>query len=250
MTSPYVIQGKTALISGSNRGIGKALLEELILRGIKKVYAGARNIESLADLRRQYGEKVVPIQLDVTDKESVQAATAEIVNVDILINNAGICVTGINSCENNLEILQKNLNTNLFGLIDVTNGFLNEFKKQKSGVIVNMSSLTGLSNMPLVGTYSISKAAVHSFTQGLRAELAPSTVSVIGVYPGPIDTEMIKELVMDKETPFNAAKVIVDAISNGVEDVYPDPLSKATAEILKKDAKEIEKKMARLVAKG
>ncbi len=248
MTSPYVIQGKTALISGSNRGIGKALLEELISRGIKKVYAGARNIESLTDLRKQYGEKVVPIQLDVTDKESVQAATAEIVNVDILINNAGIFMMGINTCENNVEILQQNLNTNLFGLIDVTNGFLNEFKKQKSGVIVNMSSLAGLSNMPLAGTYSISKAAVHSFTQGLRAELASSTVSVIGVYPGPIDTEMAKELDMEKETPLNAAKVIVDAISNGVEDVYPDPLSKATAEILKRDAKEVEKNFAQFLA--
>ena len=219
------INGKTALVSGANRGIGKAITEALLDNGAKKVYAGARNIASLNDLSTKYGDRLVPIELDVTKDESIANAASTATDVDILVNNAGVMVPGNFTHGNMLESMQTNFEVNVWGLAKLTNAFFNKMKTSESAAIVSIASVAGLANMPLASTYSVSKAAVHSIVQGLRGELRDSNVLVCGVYPGPIDTEMAKGITMDKDTPENVAKNVIQAIEEGVEDVFPDVMS-------------------------
>ena len=220
------INGKTALVSGANRGIGKAITEALLDNGAKKVYACARNVASLDDLKTKYEDRLIALELDVTKDDSIAAAAKSAGNIDILINNAGVMVPGSFTYGNMLESMKTNLEVNVWGLAKLTNAFFNQIKTSESAAIVSISSVAGLANMPLISTYSTSKAAVHSIVQGLRGELRDSNVLVCGVYPGPIDTDMAKGIEMEKDSPENVAKNIIQAIEEGVEDVFPDAMSK------------------------
>lgn len=218
-------EGKVVLISGSNRGIGKAILVELFEKGAKKIYAGARNTASLHDLVAQYGDKLVPVELDVTDDASIATVASTIDDLDILVNNAGVFALGGIFSSLALESLSTNLNVNVWGLVKLTKAFETQLLGSKPTAIVNISSVAGLANMPMAGTYSVSKAAVHSITQGMRAELADKNAFVMGVYPGPIDTDMAKDLPMEKDSPENVAKSIVQGLIDGTQDLYPDTMS-------------------------
>ncbi|MFK7772478.1 MAG: SDR family oxidoreductase [Saprospiraceae bacterium] len=220
------IKGKTALVSGANRGIGKAITETLLDNGAKKVYAGARNVASLNDLKTKYGDRLIAVELDVTKDESIANAASTAGDIDILVNNAGVMSPGNFTNGNMLESMKTNFEVNVWGLTKLTNAFFNQMKKSESAAIVSISSVAGLANMPLISTYSASKAAVHSIVQGLRGELSDSNVLVCGVYPGPIDTDMAKGIEMEKDSPENVARNILQAIEEGVEDVFPDAMSK------------------------
>lgn len=234
------VKNKIAFVSGANRGIGKSITEELLNRGVKKVYTGARDITSLKDLIKIYGDRIVAVQLDVTDKDSIQNATKNITELDILVNNAGVFSIGGIFSGATSESLNQNLNVNLWGVIDLSNALISQLKSSDSPAIVNISSLAGLGNMPMAATYSISKAAVHSLTQGMRAELAANNALVMGVYPGPIDTDMAADLAMDKDSPEQVAKQIVDGLENGKEDVFPDVLSSQIEPLYASNPKEVE----------
>ena len=230
MTKKISVEGKVALVTGSNRGIGKAITIELLENGAKKVYAGARDISSLNELKEQYGDRLVPIELDVTNDEHIANAARVALDVEILVNNAGVLAFGNFSGGNVLESLQANLNVNLWGVVKLTNALLGTLKNQESSAIVTVSSVVGLANMPSGLTYSVSKAAVHSVIQGLRAELNDSNVLVSGVYPGPIDTDMAKDFDMPKDSPETVAKNVIQGIKDGSEDIFPDAMSKQVGE--------------------
>jgi len=240
-------EGKVAFVSGSNRGIGKAITIELLEKGAKKVYAGARNPDTLNDLKKQYGDRLIPTKLDLTDNESIRKATENIDDAAILINNAGVGVMGSFFSGNMLESLNKNLEVNLFGLVKLTASLIDVLKRQPAAAIVNVSSIAGLANMPIAGTYSASKAAVHSTTQGMRAELVNDNILVAGVYPGPVDTDMARGLEMEKETPKNAAKDIIQGLIDGKEDIFPDPMSKQIQQAYQSEPKAVEKQMGQFV---
>jgi len=146
-----------------------------------------------------------------------------------------------------LESLQINLDVNLWGLVKLTNAFLGTLRKQDSAAIVSVSSVAGLASMPMGLTYSASKAAVHSVIQGLRGELKDSNILVSGVYPGPIDTEMTKGFEMEKDTPENVAKNVVQGIKDGVEDIFPDPMSKQVGESYASSPKATEEKFSKFI---
>lgn len=239
--------GKTALVSGANRGIGRAIVEELIRRGAAKVYAGARNMNSLNGLKAEYGDKIVPVTLDVTNQESIDKLAAQIGHLVILVNNAGKLILGSIISSESVSSLKENMDVNVWGLIKLSNAVSNHFVKDNPTVIVNISSLAGLGNMPFATTYSVSKAAVHSITQGMRAEMAPQNTLVVGVYPGPIDTDMIKALEMEKDSPKNVAKSIVDGIENGVEDVFPDAMSQQVGPFYATNPKAVEEQFATMI---
>lgn len=237
-------QGKTALISGANRGIGQAIAVELLENGIKKVFAGARNLDSLKELQSRYGDRVVPVQLDVTDEVSISEAAAQIDDLDILVNNAGVFSIGKIFSEQAVSSLKENLDVNVWGLINLTRSVAHLLKKPEETSIINISSLAGLANMPMAATYSISKAAVHSISQGMRAELVDNNTLVIGVYPGPIDTDMAASLEMEKDSPENAARTIVAGLNEGIEDIYPDVMSKQAGEFYATSPKAVEQQFA------
>src|SRR5260370_1220352 len=174
------ISNKSVLITGANRGIGRALLDEALRRGAKKVYAGTRGALQHPD------ERVTPLTLDVTNGSQIQRAVDEVDTLDVLINNAGIAIYDDLS---NLDVLEQTFAVNFLGLLKVTNAFLPLLKRSK-GAIVNDLSLAGLAPLPIIPSYSASKAAALNLTQSLRALLAGQGVTVHAVVLGPVDTDM------------------------------------------------------------
>lgn len=239
--------GKVAVVSGSNRGIGRSITIELLERGAKKVYAGARNTGALKELQDKYGDRLIPVSLDVTDDTSIKAAVEQVEDVDILINNAGVFAVGGIFSDQAYNSLQTNLDVNVWGLVKLSKGLVNQLRKPEETAIVNISSVAGLGNMPMAATYSVSKAAVHSVTQGMRGELANTNTLIMGVYPGPIDTDMAKDIPMDKDTPQNVAQNIIQGLINGEEDIFPDVMSEKIGVFYGSDPKGVEKEFGGFV---
>jgi NAD(P)-dependent dehydrogenase (short-subunit alcohol dehydrogenase family) len=214
------IANKTVLITGANRGIGRALVEEALRRGAKKVYAGTRGALQHPDKR------VIPLTLDVTNAEQIQAAVEEVESLDILINNAGVSPFDDLS---NRRVLEQQLAVNLFGPYDVTQAFLPLLTRSR-GAIVNVLSLSSLAAVPFSPAYSVSKAAAFSLSQSLRTLLAGRGVSVHRVLPGPVDTDMTRDLDIPKASPESVTRAILDGVEKGEEEIFPDPMSESVAE--------------------
>jgi len=214
------IANKTILITGSNRGIGRALVNEAVRRGAKRVYAGTRGA------LQHTGERVTPLMLDVTDISQIQRAVEEVGTLDILINNAGVATYDDLT---DLDVIEKHLAVNFFGMLKVTNAFLPLLKRSK-GAVVNNLSLAGVAALPVIPAYSISKAAAMNMTQSLRALLKPQDVTVHAVVIGPIDTDMNRGFDIPKASTESAAAGIFDGLEKGEEDIFPDPASLSIAE--------------------
>src|SRR5437667_4362841 len=214
------IADKAVLITGANRGIGRALVNEALRRGAKRVYAGARSAFQHADKR------VTPLTLDVTSASQIQRAAAEVDSLDVLINNAGIYLY---DDLGNSDIIEQHLAVNLFGSLKVTRAFLPLLRRSK-GAIVNNLSLTALAPVPVTPAYSISKAAAFNMTQSLRALLAGEGVTVHAVLLGPVDTDMTRGLEIPKAAPESVAQGMFDGLEKKEEDIFPDPVSQSMAE--------------------
>jgi NAD(P)-dependent dehydrogenase (short-subunit alcohol dehydrogenase family) len=209
------------MITGANRGLGAALVEEALSRGAERVYAGVRRPLTHGDPR------VVPVLLDVTNGEQAQAAARTVGgSLDILINNAGLARPDDLT---DRETLQQHLAVNLFGTFDVTHALLPSLVRSQ-GALVNVLSITALAALPILPAYSISKGAAFSLSQSLRALLAGKGVSVHAVLTGPVDTDMIRDLDIPKAPPTSVATAIFDGIDNGEEEIFPDPMSQVMAQ--------------------
>lgn len=242
------IQNSIALVTGANRGIGKAIVEALLARGAAKVYAGARNPDTLADLVASSDGKVVPLQLDVTDQGQVDAAAAAAPDANIVINNAGVAIHG-DMFGDSLDNAEQEFAVNYWGVLRMTRAFTPQLKTL-SGTIANVSSIAGLTNFPMFPTYSDSKAAVHSLTQGTRHLLGGSGVNVLGVYPGPVDTDLAKDIAFEKETPANVATTILDAIESGADEVFTDEMARGYAGPYEAGTKALELATREMVAQA
>ena len=214
------ISDATVLVTGANRGLGKALVDEALRRGAKRIYAGARQPFSHVDAR------VIPLVLDITDAAQIRAAVQEVDTLDVLINNAGISLLNDLSDRTALERL---LAVNLYGPYDVTQAFLPVLARCR-GAIVNVLSLASLAAVPFDPLYSISKAAAFSLSQSMRTLLAGRGVQVHVVLPGPIDTEMTRSLNIPKSSPESVARGIFDGVEKGEEEIFPDPMSETIAD--------------------
>ena len=214
------ITNKTVLITGANRGIGKALVDEALRRGAKKIYAGMRTPVQHPDKR------VIPLTLDVTSAAQIQRAVDEVDALDVLINNAGVAIYDDLT---NLQVIEQHLAVNFLGLLKVTQAFLPLLKRSK-GAIVNNLSLAGLAPLPIIPSYSISKAAAFNLTQSLRALLAGEGVTVHAVVLGPVDTDMNRGFNIPKASPESAAGNIFAGLEKDEEDIFPDPASQSIAE--------------------
>lgn len=240
-------QDKTALVTGANRGIGLGLVQALINRGIKRLYLTGRDFNAqkslAADLKNPVTE-LIPLQLDVTYSKDILQVAAQISQLDFLFNNAGIATGSGFIAENSGDIAVQEMATNYFGPVNLTRALLPALKNSSGGAIVNVSSIAGIANMPLLGPYSAAKAALHSFTQCLRAELSKTSLLVQGVYPGPIDTRLSAGYEILKPTPAEVANVVLNAIENQEEDVFPDAMSVHWYQTFKADPKQLEKEYA------
>ncbi len=236
--STTAITGKTVLVTGANRGLGLALVEEALQRGAARVYAATRQPIAHPD------DRVTHVTIDVTDPAQIHAAVGRVESLDILINNAGISVPDELSDRSALE---RHLAVNLYGTLDVTQAFLPKVTERR-GRIVNVISVAAIAGVPVLPAYSGSKAALLSLTQSLRALVAGDGVTVQAVMPGPIDTDMVRDLPVPKTAPESVARDIFDGIERGEEEIFPDPMSAMLAAGWRSGvAKELERQNALLV---
>ncbi|MGH8834644.1 MAG: SDR family NAD(P)-dependent oxidoreductase [Actinomycetes bacterium] len=218
-TSGTTLANSTVLVTGANRGIGRALVEEALRRGASRVYAGTRRVLAHPDPR------VTPLTLDVTDPAQIQAAAERVGALDVLINNAGLAIFDDLS---DRALIEEHMAVNFFGPYGVTQAFLPLLTRSR-GAIANVLSVAALASLPITPAYSISKAAAFSLTQSLRALLAGQGVRVHAVLAGPVDTEMTRDFDIPKADPASVAHAIFDGIEAGAEEIFPDPMSASLA---------------------
>ncbi len=234
------LENKVVLVTGASRGIGAATVRAFLNRGVTKIYAGARNPAGLPD----FGDaRVVPLKLDITNQADVDAAVALAGDVDIVVNNAG--TAGFASVVNSpLDAIGADFETNFYGTLRVLQAFGPALAKKGAGVIANVVSIVGLAAVPALGGYSASKAALHSVTQSARSELRASGVQVLGIYPGPIDTELARDLPLAKATPETAAERIVAGIEAGETHIFTDPTADQIGHLWRTNAPALEAALA------
>lgn len=183
-------EGKVWFITGTSSGFGRLLAEEVLAKG-ERVVATARKPEVLADLIEKYPDTARAVKLDVTNledvKHSIEAALKEFGRIDVLVNNAGYALVGAIEEANNEQIKQQ-FDTNVFGAVNVIREALPTLREQKSGHIVNVSSLVGVSAFTSMGYYSASKFALEGLSEALAAEVAPLGIKTTVVEPGPFHT--------------------------------------------------------------
>jgi NAD(P)-dependent dehydrogenase (short-subunit alcohol dehydrogenase family) len=229
-----------ALVTGANRGIGRAIVEELVATGARHVYAASRT-----SLDYEPGEQVTEVRLDVTNPSMIEEAAARCTDVNVVINNAGVLLGQSLLGAPNHYAAEAEMRVNYFGTLQMCRAFAPVLAHNGGGAIVNVLSILSRVNLPTVGSYSASKAAALSLTQGIRGELAGQGTMVIGVLPAFVDTTMASRVTMPKLPPKAVAEAIVAALRDGIEDVYPGDAA-AVAAALEKDGKAVERQFARM----
>jgi NAD(P)-dependent dehydrogenase (short-subunit alcohol dehydrogenase family) len=238
------VQESVAFVTGANRGIGQAYVEALVQAGARRIYVAARSIDTLKDVVAIAPDRIIPIALDVTNLDQVTAAAQAAQDVTLLINNAGVLGSGGLFTSTSVETAQWEMTTNYFGTLSMVRAFAPILQGNGGGAIINMMSVVSVANAPVFSSYSASKAALHSLTQGIRAELAAQGTQVIGVYPGPVDTAMAEGVPMDKIAPIEVAKQALQAAEIGLDDVYPDPVSQSVFSAIADPLKAVENQFA------
>jgi len=208
------LAGKVALVTGANRGIGKEFVQQLLDRGVSKVYAAARDPLSVSHT----DPPVVPLALDVTDPGSVARAAEQARDVTVLVNNAGIATpTPVLSSDS--SNLRRELEVNLFGSLAVTSAFVDGVV-ERGGAIVNVASV--VSWLGLGASYGVSKAALWSATDAMRLDLAPKGVQVVGVYMAYVDTDMTAGVDAPKSSADDVVRQVLDGVEAGELEVLAD----------------------------
>lgn len=220
------IKDKVALVTGANRGIGKAIVDSLLANGAKKVYLAVRNPESTKEIEAQYAEKVVTLKADVADAASIKHLATQADDVEILVNNAGIMHVTSPLSENAEESLMQQIDINVFGLMRVANAFSDILERNK-GVLVQLNSIASIKTFGDIATYCASKAAAYSITQGLKDKWAEKGIRVVSIHPGPIGTEMGDEAGFEGAPDATVvSEAIITALNNGDFHSFPDPVAK------------------------
>jgi NAD(P)-dependent dehydrogenase (short-subunit alcohol dehydrogenase family) len=236
------IRGSIALVSGANRGIGRALVEALLDRGARRVYATARDLATLDGVVALDRARVRPLKLDVTNPGDARAAAGAAGDVNLLINNAGVA-TAAGAADTSIDMIRETMETNFFGLVNVTNAFLPTLREHH-GAIVNILTIVALASSPILAAYNASKAAGWSLTQSLRADLARHGITVHGVFPGAVDTDMIRSFTLPKTPAIDVARAVLDGIEAGTEDIFPDPMAQQLYAAWRQDHKAVERQLA------
>jgi len=239
------IEGAVVLVTGANRGIGRALMEALLARGVKKVYAAVRDPETLEGV---HDARLVPLRLDLTDADQIRAVADAAPDVEIVFNNAGVALARGLAEATTLDHARREMEVNYFGPLQLILRLAPTLARNGGGAIVNVGSIAGLINFPFIPTYGASKAAQHSLTQAARFLLGRQGTAVIGAYPGPVDTEMSHDAPFPKTSASDVAHAILDGIEAGQEDIYPDPASREFSQQFETSPKTAERQMAAMAA--
>ena len=236
----YDISNKITLVTGANRGIGKAIVETFLEHGASKVYAGVRSLNKAEPLVAEFSEKVVPIEIDYENPTSIKAAAEIADDVQVVVSNAGVLIGAGVMNEDVIEKFQTELNINVYGLIRMAQAFAPVLKGNGGGAFVQINSIASLSSFPRA-TYPASKAAAYSFTQALRPIFKEQGTATLSVHPGPILTDMAisSGFAEDSELPSVVSEGIVTSLKEGKFHLFPDRMAKDFEEAYRQFAEEI-----------
>lgn len=223
----YDIFNRTALITGANRGIGKAIVESFLQHGAKKIYAGVRSIDKADALVAEHGDKIVPIEIDYEKPETIQAAAKIADDVEVVVSNAGVLVGAEVMAEDVIQQFQKELEINVYGLLRMAQAFAPVLKANGGGAFVQLNSIASLRSFPDFASYPASKAASYSFTQALRPVFEDQGTAILSVHPGPIGTDMADAAGLeDTDPPSVVSEGIVNSLKAGDFHLFPDRMAK------------------------
>jgi len=229
----FEVENTVALVTGANRGIGRAITEGLLNAGAKKVYAAVRTPSSADALIEKYGDRVVAIPFDLNDEDTVGAAAKIATDVNLVVSNAGVVELATPLEDNMLSALKHQMEGNVYPLIRLAQAFGPILKANGGGAFAQMNSLASLKNfLPFTG-YSASKAAAFSVTQGLREAWTEQGTQVISVIAGPIKTDMSDSAGMGEGAPPPSLVFdgILAALNSGDFFVYPDEMAQGVASV-------------------
>lgn len=226
------INGKTALVTGANRGIGKTIAETLLENGVAKVYAAVRKPESAQPLIDTYGDRVEAVRFDLVDEASIKAAATTASDTQIVIANAGVLRTSSALDDDAIDSIEFEMNSNVYGLMRTARAFAPVLKANGGGALVQLNSVVSVKTFPDMATYCASKAASYAITQALRAQLGEQGTAVFSVHPGPIATDMGSQAGLDDvaEPPSLVADAILQAFKTGQFHVWPDSMARQIGE--------------------
>jgi NAD(P)-dependent dehydrogenase (short-subunit alcohol dehydrogenase family) len=224
------------VVTGANRGIGKALVEELLSKGAARIYAAARDPRTV-----KARDRVVVLPLDVTVPEQIAALGTRTGDATLLVNNAGL-LGAYDLLSTPVADLRRDFDTNFYGPLAVTKTLLPALERAPGrAAVVNVLSAVSLASMPALGGYAASKAAAMSMTQALRAELGKKGIAVHAVFTGPVDTDMSRNITLPKTSPEAVARAILEGVERGDEDICPDPMSREVFATWASSPKAVEK---------
>ena len=223
----YDISNKNTLVTGANRGIGKAIVQSFVQHGASKVYVGVRSPNKAEALVAEFGEKVVPIEIDYENPASIKAAAETASDVQVVVSNAGVLIGAGVMDEDVIEQFQTELNINVYGLIRMAQAFAPVLKRNGGGAFVQLNSIASLSSFPRA-TYPASKAAAYSFTQALRPIFKEQGTATLSVHPGPILTDMAisSGFAEDSDLPSVVSEGIATSLKEGDFHLFPDRMAK------------------------
>lgn len=216
------IAGTTVFITGTSRGIGKALVEAALKFNAKKVYAAVRDLSTAPVFN---DPRVQMVELDITNEQQMKKAAELASDTQILINNAGSLKPG-NILQSDFASIEHDMNVNYLSTIKMMRAFVPVLEKNQGSRIVNIASIAVYSNFPFIAGYSASKAALYSATQAARIELSKKSIAVHAVNPGAIDTDMNKGSTLDMTSPADVAQSILEEVEKETLDIIPDKIGK------------------------
>lgn len=228
MKITYDIKGKIALVTGANRGIGKAIVDALLHNGATKVYAAVRNLDSVVPLVEHYGGKVVPVRMDLAKPHTITAVARTTKDVQVVVNNAGVFIASTPMDRDAIDSLELGMKINVLGLIRIAQAFAPILKVNGGGAFVQLNSVASLKCSSNFATHSACKAAAYSITQALHELLGRQGTAVLSVHPGLIATGMSDAagLAGLAEPASLVAEGIIAALKTGEFHLFPDSMAK------------------------
>jgi NAD(P)-dependent dehydrogenase (short-subunit alcohol dehydrogenase family) len=241
MKSRYDIKDKIAVITGANRGIGRAIADVFLREGATKIYAAVRDVHSAGPLVEQYGNRVIPVHLDLARQETISALAESASDAQIVVNNAAVFMARTPLDGDAIEALELAIRINVFGLMHMGQAFAPTLKRNGGGAFVQINSVASLKCSSGFATHSASKAAAYSITQALRELLGQQGTLVLSVHPGLIATGMADSAGLNRaaESPLVVAEEIVAGLKSGHFHLFPDSVAKRVGHAYESFAKNV-----------